>query len=349
VGDHFVQRGIASLIRRVVPQAEFETFDVNNRGGDQIAFGLTVEAAERANRAADFVVVGGSNLYEGRDTLGIHVEPDFFKSLKVPLILLGIGTGSGFRSKPPRPSNAARDLLANLHRHAILAGARDVTTLQWLRQLGIEEACLIGDPATFIFNRTRQPAACGDHVVVTMPPIRFWNVTSRREYFDPRRRRMFQALSLETRRLKRLGYRIVITCNDASDMESAGTLFGRDAADAVHCPATPEEHFDLLKRAKVVISGRLHTAVVSFSLGIPFALVDVDQRTSGFIRTYELEDWAIVPSLNVGSSMSGIIDNLFDERFANRWEELIDSRNAMHSRALNLLSHALKAYCPSAR
>jgi len=65
IGDHFVQRGISAMIRRLVPDATFQLFDVNSRGRDKSAYGLTQSAIERANDEADLVIVGGSNLYEG--------------------------------------------------------------------------------------------------------------------------------------------------------------------------------------------------------------------------------------------------------------------------------------------
>ena len=48
IGDHFVQRGIAAMVRRVRPDATFELFDVNRRGSDEVEYGLTRRAIERA-------------------------------------------------------------------------------------------------------------------------------------------------------------------------------------------------------------------------------------------------------------------------------------------------------------
>ena len=145
IGDHFVQRGIARLIRSVISNAEFELFDVNSRGVDR-DYGLTGSAIERANREADLVVVGGSNLYEGAWNWpwGVHLDAAAVRNLRVPLFLLGIGTGSGFASKVHRPSRRAVSEIKLLNERAALSGVRDVTTLEWLRNLGIDNAELLG-------------------------------------------------------------------------------------------------------------------------------------------------------------------------------------------------------------
>src|SRR5947208_17033962 len=98
VGDHFVQRGVERMIRALVPRATFDLFNVNSRGADETGYGLTRATVARANREADLIIVGGSNLYEGslRWRWGVHLEPDALDDLCVPLFLVGIGTGSSF-------------------------------------------------------------------------------------------------------------------------------------------------------------------------------------------------------------------------------------------------------------
>src|SRR6185295_108473 len=95
IGDHFVQTGIAKMVREIVPEANFKLFDINSRGLDRIEYGLTQAAVSRANQEADLIIVGGSNLYEGAVgwRWGVHLDLDALANLRVPLFLLGIGTG----------------------------------------------------------------------------------------------------------------------------------------------------------------------------------------------------------------------------------------------------------------
>jgi polysaccharide pyruvyl transferase WcaK-like protein len=343
IGDHFVQRGIEKMIREIVPDAAFELFNVNSRGEDKTDYGLTRATIERANREADLVIVGGSNLYEGsyRWRWGIHLERAALRNLRVPLFLVGIGTGSNFLSKPHRPSRRAKSEIRLLNEHAAFSGARDVITRDWLHRLGISKAKLMGDPATFIFNHPVQLTGRDGHVLLTMPPFRFWS--SKRKFLNVRvrGRAMFKALIELARSLMEKGQSVLVACNDEVDRQLVEALFG--GLVPVVYPRSPEEYFQLLSQSRAVVSGRLHTAVVSFSLGIPFILMDVDQRTRGFIKTYNLDDWSITPTrYRLETRLKEQTDRLLSDEATESWESFIKERDGMYARAMSLLRETLE-------
>jgi polysaccharide pyruvyl transferase WcaK-like protein len=351
IGDHFVQRGISTMIRRLVPDASFQLFDVNSRGRDKSAYGLTQSAIERANDEADLVIVGGSNLYEGGFgwPWGVHLDPAALKQLRVPLCLLGIGTGSRFASALHKPSTRAKREITLLNELATLSGARDVVTLDWLKELGVTNAKLMGDPATFIFNHPLQTNTTG-RILVVFAPSRI--ASSKRQPWKARIRggAVFRALAELTRNLLEQGQKVIVACNDPSDLPLAQQYFSGWLPDGVTCPQTPEEYFRLLSASRAVISGRLHTAVVALSLGIPFLLIDVDGRTSGFVKTYHLERWA------VSASDAGIAKRLCDQTSrllradeSATWPSLIERRNQMESVAMNHLQEALDSILKKVR
>jgi polysaccharide pyruvyl transferase WcaK-like protein len=341
VGDHFVQRGIERMVRRIRPDATFELFNINSRGEDKVEYGLTRWAIERANREADVIVVGGSNLYEGSYgwRWGVHLEVDALEKLRVPLLLLGIGSGSNFASPLHRPSSRTKSEIKLLNNYARLSCARDVITLDWLQQLGITKARLAGDPATFIFNQPPQSKEQG-YILITMPPRRFW--TSKRQFWSVRLRgrAMFRSLVAVAKSLLAEGREVVVACNDPMDLQTAESLFA--GLIAVVCPKTPEEYFELLSGSRAVISGRLHTAVVAFSLGVPFLLLDMDQRTHGFIKTYQLEPWSVVPSRHgLEDRLSELTAKLLDHESSRSWSVVIKRRDQIYAQAMNLLEEAL--------
>lgn len=346
IGDHFVQRGIERMVRRVVPDATFELFNINSRGEDKIDYGLTQSTVDHANREADLIVVGGSNLYEGsyRWRWGVHLEVDALKNLRVPLFLLGIGSGSDFASSLHQPTTRAKSEIKLLNDYATFSGARDVITFDWLRQLGISKAKLMGDPATFIFNQPARPSCDGHdgHILITMPSRRFW--TNTRKFWNVRvqGRAMFRAMAAVARTLLEEGHKVAVACNDPSDLPTAQALFEGWLPGVVVCPETPEDYFQLLSTSRAVVSGRLHTAVVAFSLGIPFLLMDVDQRTHGFLKTYQLEPWSVVPSLSgIEARLRELTDKLLSDE-ASPWQPFIKKRDIMYARAMELLEEALK-------
>ena len=333
------------MIREIVPEAVFELRDVNSRGSEKVNYGLTRSAIERANNEADLIIVGGSNLYEGAFgwPWGVHLDLEALKELQVPLFLIGVGTGSSFDSPLHKPSARAKLEIKSLNEYAVLSGARDVTTLEWLHQLGVTKAKLMGDPATFIFNYPLQQTNDGQ-VLITIPPRRIWN--NKRQFWKVHTngRAIFSALVKLARTLLEKGEQVVIACNDRMDLPVAERLFDSWLPHPVVCPATAEEYFQLLAKSRAVVSGRLHTAVVAFSLGIPFLLIDIDQRTNGFLKTYQLETSSIRPT---GSGMDLPLTEqaevLLGEGRSQMWQTHIEKRNQMHRVAMNLLQSALKS------
>jgi polysaccharide pyruvyl transferase WcaK-like protein len=343
IGDHFVQRGIAAMFATIVPDVTFKLFDVNSRGQEKIEYGLTQSAVERANAEADLIIVGGSNLYEGSLgwPWGVHLDPAALKNLRVPLFLLGIGTGSNFNSSLHKPSARAKREIKLLNDYASLSGVRDVTTLDWLQQLGVTKARLMGDPATFVFDCPPQIKHDGP-VLVTIPPRRVW--TSKRQFWKVRARGrpMFFALVELTKNLIEKGHQVLLTCNDPADLPLARELFGGLLPGAVICPEAPEEYFQLLAKSRAVISGRLHTAVVAFSLGIPFLLLDIDERTRGFLNTYQLDAWSVGPSATRSKThLHEQAKKLLDESRLEAWQAAIARRDRMKKAAIALIREAM--------
>jgi polysaccharide pyruvyl transferase WcaK-like protein len=346
IGDHFVQRGIERMIRSIVPDATFDLFNVNSRGEDKSDYGLTRAAIERANRDADLIIVGGSNLYESswRWRWGVHLETGALENLQVPLFLLGIGTGSDFLSRPHAPSLRARNEIRLLNTHAAFSGARDVLTCDWLHQLGISKAKLTGDPATFIFNHPLQQNKRDGHILMTMPPLRFWNTKRQFWKVHVSGRAVFKAIVTLARLLLEKGHTVVVACNDPLDWNLTCQLFDGWFPGQSVCPSSPEEYFQILSNSRAVITGRLHTAVVSFSLGIPFVLIDTDQRTHGFIETYQLDSWSVSPSgKSIAARLKEQADKLLSDEAQEPWEFFIRKRDQMYARAMSLLRDALKS------
>jgi polysaccharide pyruvyl transferase WcaK-like protein len=343
IGDHFVQRGIEAMIRRIRPDATFKLFDVNSRGQKKAGYGLTQSAVHRANHEADLVIVGGSNLYEGAFgwPWGVHLDIDALRTLRVPLFLLGIGTGSNFDSTLHEPSTRAKAEIRLLNDYAALSGARDTPTLAWLQRLGVTKAKLMGDPASFIFNHPVRSTSHNGPVLITIPPRRIWS--SKRQFWKVRSkgRPIFHALVDLTRRLLEKGEQVVVACNDPLDLPVAQRLFGSWLPSPLACPRTTEEYFALVSRSRAVISGRLHTAVVALSLGIPFLLIDVDWRTRGFLETYELERWSVRPArFGVAGHLNELTKILLTEGGSRTWQGHIEKRDQICDIAIHLLKSA---------
>jgi polysaccharide pyruvyl transferase WcaK-like protein len=157
-----------------------------------------------------------------------------------------------------------------------------------------------------------------------------------------RGRAVFRAVVSLARTLSETGHEVVVACNDPADLNLARSLFGEWFTGRILCPQSPEEYFRLLSESRAVVTGRLHTAVVSFSLGIPFVLIDADQRMHGFIETYQLDDWSVSPSRSdFEAHLRERTDRLLGEKTPEGWELLIQKRDLMYERGMTLLRDAL--------
>lgn len=347
LGDHFVALGIERLFRAVVPDVTFFSFNVNDRGDDPQDFGITLRTVERANREADLVVVGGSNLYEpvpGKDRWGVSLEPEAPSRLRVPLLLVGIGTGSDPGARvPTRPTPRVAQEIRLLNRHARFSGVRDVVTLKWLQSLGVPNAQLMGDPATFLFSSPPRKPKPAQRVAVVLPPRRlFWHRWRRTRFWDMRGPNLWRAMVGLACGLITQGLEGVVLCNDPRDLAVAQALLPHSGRCSLEAPTTADAYFGILRDADAVVTGRLHTAAVAFSLGIPFALVDLDQRTHGFVRTYGLDAWA-VPYAWVGIEVHlwRRVERLLTGEAD--WKPLVAKRDELHDRALRALQQAVHA------
>ena len=150
---------------------------------------------------------------------------------------------------------------------------------------------------------------------------------------------MFRALASLARVLRSEGREVVITCNDPADLKLGQKLFG----DSIICPRTTGDYFSLLSQSRAVITARLHTAVAAFSLGIPFLLIDVDQRTRGFVETYQLDDWSVSASEeSFAIRLEEKANRVLSDEVLPSWEALVTKRDLMHARATALLRRAVE-------
>ena len=137
------------------------------------------ENVDRTNAEADLVIVSGLNLLQPRtpprrastQDWGLLTDLVSIHRLARPLLLLGMGTGSGFGKAIPRWSRQAREEIRLLHAHAFAAAVRDQTTADRLASIGVTTPG-IGCPVTFLTDRPVRPADAGFPLIVSFPPAR---------------------------------------------------------------------------------------------------------------------------------------------------------------------------------
>jgi hypothetical protein len=291
VGDLLVARAIRQAIARHFGEAQFVDFPVNDRyPGDDRLIGLRSENVERSNAEADLVIVGGSNLLEARkprrDGLigktggwGVYTDVESIERLKVPLLLLGMGTGSSFGKRIRKYHPPALDEVRLLHRKAFASAVRDITTVNKLAEIGITTQCT-GCPVTFLTDR---PITAGDAnlpLMISFPPPRIVERVGGKQYM--------RAAMRYIQTLRDRGVPIIVSLHDLIDTEPAKQWV--PAGVEIFCTADLDELIARFENSRGVIGFRLHAALLGIGLGKPVIPIGVDWRGLAFIETFGLSD-----------------------------------------------------------
>lgn len=292
IGDHLVARAIREAVGRHFGPAEFVHFPVNDRyRGSDRPIGLRGENLERTNAEADLVIVGGSNLLEARKPRkqlspqwGVFTDAESIRRIAPPLMLLGMGTGSGFGEpiRPYLPETAEEIRL--LHGQAFAAAVRDVTTVERLKPIGIDVLCT-GCPVTFLTDRRVTAAHADLPLIVSFPPSRIVRRLAGRMFMRGAMRYIEW--------LRRLGVPVVVTLHEVRDLECARQWVPHGAETFY-----TEDVNELISRYQAcrgVIGFRLHAALLALGLGKPIVPVGVDWRGLAFIETFQLSDLSVRP------------------------------------------------------
>jgi len=297
VGDALVAHAIRTALPRHFGPIEVVPFPVNDRcKNSDLPFGLLGENLARTNTEADLVVIGGSNLLEPRRPVrpnhskanwhwGVCTDVESLRSLRVPLLLLGMGSGSDWGQRIRSYSPRAAEEVRALHETAFASAVRDETTVRQLAEIGVNTRCT-GCPVTFLTDRPVAPQTPSSPLLVSLPPARILKTWSGKWFMHQTMRYL--------RWLQRQGVALIATLHERADLEFAPHWVPR----GIECFYT-ERVDELIGRygdSCGVIGFRLHAALLALGLGKPIVPVSIDWRGRAFVRTFHLEDMALEPA-----------------------------------------------------
>ncbi len=296
IGDGLVARAIREAIPRHFGPCRFVDFPANDRypGNDRV-LGLRGDNLERTNAEAELVIVGGSNMLEARSRAatefsagsagwGVFTDLDSIRQLRVPLLLLGMGTGSSFGRKVRPYLHPAVDEIRLLHQKAFAAAVRDLTTVEKLAEIGVKIECA-GCPVTFLTDR---PVHCVDDadlpLLVSFPPPRIVERAGGQSFM---RSAMHYVQWLRER-----GTPLIVTLHDSEDLEPARRWAPKGVE--IFCTNDLDSLIARFESCRGVIGFRLHAALLGLGLGKPVIPVGVDWRGIAFIETFGLGEFSVL-------------------------------------------------------
>ena len=296
VGDGLVARAIRQATTRHFGDCDFIDFPANERypGSDRV-LGLCGENLARTNREADLVIVGGSNMLKARKPRrktmwgpvtggwGVQTDLDSIAQLRVPLLLLGMGTGSSFGKRIRPYRSPAVDEIRLLHQKAFASAVRDRTTAEKLAEIGVSSECT-GCPVTFLTPRPVRAVEQRDlPLLVSFPPPRIVQRIGGGSFMRQSMRYI--------QWLKDQGTPMVVTLHDTEDVQPAQEWVPKGVE--IFCTTNLDELISRFESCRGVIGFRLHAALLGLGLGKPVVPVGVDWRGIAFIQTFGLEDVSI--------------------------------------------------------
>lgn len=294
IGDRLVAQAIRQAVRRCFGPADFVDMPVNDFSPSTAGpVGLVDDNVDRTNAEADLVIVGGSNLLEPRahsrrtaaPHWGVLTDLVSIHRLARPLLLLGMGTGSGFAKPIRRWSPQACQEIRLLHAHSFASAVRDQTTADRLAAIGVATSN-VGCPVTFLTDRPIQPTDATLPLIVSFPPARILKAFGGKS---------FMAAAMHyVQRLIRSGVPVVVTLHAASDLAVTRTWVPSNVE--LFYTEDVDKLIARYEASRGVIGFRLHAALLGLGLGKPVIPVGIDWRGLGFIQTFGLEAYSVRPS-----------------------------------------------------
>jgi hypothetical protein len=267
-----------------------------------VLYGLLPQSIHQMNQYGHGVIVGGGNLYEN-GALDVNVHA--LGALRPPLMLFSLSHGRIFDRRKqlvPRTDAMPPEVIRALNARAALSVARDDATLAHLQSFGIAHAALGGCPSMLVSQlpQAHAPAmavANGGTLLSVRNP-RLMSVPLRDEArVHSTISRLIEALTADGRGPVR------VLCHDTRDLEFASSLGPVDYL----LPDDVYAYLDLLRRARLVVSFRLHAFVPCVSFGTPAVNISYDERSQSLMRTIGFADWDI-DFLGAGDVVERVLD-----------------------------------------
>jgi Polysaccharide pyruvyl transferase len=248
--------------------------------------GLTAKTIHEINLYGHGVMVGGGNLYENGQ---LNVDPHALGALRPPLMLFSLSHGRIYDHRYQlvrRTDSMPPAIVSALNGHAALSLARDHATVDYLRDLGCE-ATLGGCPTLLLSNvalpRPEIEQRTNNGALLSIRHPSQMSIPLRDQA------RLHGLIVGMIAALKAEGFGpVCLLCHDRRDLSFASSF------DAEYLfPDDVYSYLETLRRARLVLSFRLHAFLPCLSFGTPAINLSYDERSHSLVRTIGMEPWDI--------------------------------------------------------
>jgi len=299
-GDNSGDALIVDAIRRIL------------RGNELAEFPLLQPLDARqigAINECDAVIICGTNLYQ--HVFACPLTPDIIAKIRIPIVPLGVGGSAPIGCLPQMDAEGAR-AVRMIHDRCELGSVRDPASLEFIRQLGIQNVELTACPV--LFHALREPEFKADpgHRVALSIRARLLHVE---EHWN---RKQEQTLRRLCERFKP-----TLVLQSPYDLDLARRLHAEFGVEYRHDPAW--QHGPLVQTladSDRAVGFRLHFGMLSLAYGHPSTFLATDTRTTEFCNmvgvpfhsVQEYDDARLIAELQSTPPDYS--------RFRRRWREL---------------------------
>jgi glycosyltransferase involved in cell wall biosynthesis len=321
-GDNSGDAFIEDAIQRIVVAERFDRFPLTKS--------LSNEQIEKINDC-DAAIICGTNLYQQRFTCGLTEE--IVRRIHCPIIPLGIGTSDTI-GQIPRMDRAGVRAIAAIHRKCRVGSVRDVSSMRFLKKIGIHNVQVTGCPV--LFHGLRQPdfRNRGDGKVSVSIRARLLHIASK--YRDKQK----QALQELCRRFH--PDLVIQSPYDQKLAEQLASEFKLTIIQDSQWQADPYVQSVLTQSGTVGF--RLHYGMLSLAYGCPTWFVAHDSRVVEFCKLVGLP-FHDIRTLSTDNLCRQVEEGQFcAEHIPDRWQELaatlryVLEENGLQDRLIDLPS-----------
>ena len=248
--------------------------------------GLLSETLHQMNLYGDGVIVGGGNLYENGE---LDVDVHALTALRPPLMLFSLSYGRIYDQRHglvARTDAMPPASVVALNERAALTLVRDDASLEYLRALGISKATIAGCPSLLLSRLPPMPSGAPKDpgTLLSLRNPQLMSIPLRDQA------KLHGTVLAIMRALEDAGFGPVrLLCHDTRDIAFASSLGELEYV----VPDDVYSYLELLRRARLVVSFRLHAFVPALSFGTPAINISYDERSLSLVRTLGFESWDV--------------------------------------------------------
>jgi hypothetical protein len=250
--------------------------------------GLTSKTIYEMNQYGHGVIVGGGNIYENGD---LDVDINALETLEIPLMLFSLSRGRVYNRHYElmnRTDAMPAHIVSALNKKAQFSLARDITTKNFLIDLGFEDIELSGCPTIFLdriverLPRLQETDKSQVLISVRNPFLMSIPLTLQSRVYDDIRA-IIEFLRSENLKDIRL------LCHDYRDISFAASLPGVDYI----YTGDIYVYLAFLRSCALNISYRLHSVLPCLAFNRPCIKISYDERAMSLMETIGFGEWNI--------------------------------------------------------